>query len=161
MSVVPTGFANDSTSMYEDNTPIITTGNLVSGLGSVPIAPDEAVNYTLVPPRPYAGDPTQPVSYLMTVNVLFAVNVPAGQIDTSEIQINIGGNPTVPVIDRDIFGGQKVYITDSVPDLVYTVCGVVLISKNQSVDMTIERVGGNAAVGWTLVDVSSRSKRLA
>jgi hypothetical protein len=147
--------------MYEDNTPIITTGKLVSGLGAVPIAPDEVINYTLVPPRPYAGDPAQPVSYLMTVNVLFAINVPAGQIDTSEIQINVGGTPTTPVIDRDIFGGQKVYITDSVPDLVFTVSGVVLISKNQSVDMAIERAGGNDAVKWMLVDVSARSKRLA
>lgn len=160
MSAVPVGCANDTTTLYEENTAIISTGNLVTGLGSVPLPPGGTINYTLVPPRAYAGDPAVPVTYLMTVNASFSVSVPPGQLDASELQLNVGGNPAVPNIDRDIFDGS-ISTLNANADPVVSFSGMVAISKNQSVELLIQRIGGNPAVTWTLEEVSSRSKRLA
>jgi hypothetical protein len=161
MSVVPIGCANDAISMYEDNTPIISTGNVLTGLQDTPMPPDTTLDYTEIQARSDDPGDTGIIVYLVDVTIQFQVESPVGQTDASQIIIIIAGDPDTPNYDRDILREDtaRIYGGESIK-LVQSICGIVKVQKNQQVDIRIARVGGNPAVVWTFQGAWTKYKRL-
>lgn len=160
MSVVPIGCANDTTSMYEDNTPVI-SGSATTGLGDFPLPPDGVLDFNLLRARDYSGDPDALVDYLVDITVLITAVCPPGQTDSSGVILLIAGDPDANDYDRDIvYQGTERITGDGTYELKLQICGIVRIEKTQGVDIRITREGGNPAVVWTCNGAYKKYKRL-
>ena len=161
MSVVAIGSANSSTTMYEENYPVISAGNALVSLGDAPLAPNASLDYQLIPPRDYGGTPSQLVDYLIDITIVYTVVVPPGETDESGLVELVAGDLDANDYDRDIVQQTILFYTSADTYSVKShLCGIVRIQKDQPVDIRITRDGGNPAVTWTLNGAYRKFKRL-
>ena len=161
MSLVPIGCASDRVTMYEENTPVILAKS-PSEL-SFPIALPVDTTVTKILSNALFQTPViSAITFLMDVTIELTIDVPEGDVETSQIYTRICGDLTNPnpLLGRDIVTTQYTGFEDDIEIAYVRICGMLTISSEQPILLSIERAGGNSAVSVNIEYISTSYKRL-
>lgn len=153
------GLAAPSIPLYENDTPVI-TGEVLDNLQADNLPVDGTLQYTLLNPI-NVQNPAPLLDYLVEVILELTVDVPAGEVETSTIEITVSGNFGRPVnFSRDFGTGLYTGYTSGAGTEYLGNIGFLRIFYNEPILIQIKRMGGNPAVTMSLEQIFKKFKRL-
>lgn len=161
MSVVPIGSANETTSMYEDNSPVIQYSTALTLAGPIP---PNAIETVVLGPVPPAGLTGPSVSFV-SLTISFSVDCPVGETDTSTFQVRMYAAPPAEYpqppfnATTDVVNSFYTGFDSTTTSWVISVSGFLYSTGTVTRLMcTVERVKGNDAVEISSTNYTSNLK---